>query len=39
VIRSKSQIERLIQGALGEIKADLILSGGSLINVYSGEIL
>lgn len=39
MVRTKSQIERLIQGALGEIKADLIVSGGRLINVYSGEIL
>ncbi|MFB3062441.1 MAG: adenine deaminase [Candidatus Binatia bacterium] len=37
--RSKTQIERLIQGALGEIKADLIVTHGRLINVYSGEIL
>jgi len=39
VARSKAEIERLIQGALGEIKADLILTGGKLVNVYSGEIL
>ncbi|MFB3061636.1 MAG: adenine deaminase, partial [Candidatus Binatia bacterium] len=39
MFRSKSQIERLIQGALGEIKADLIVTHGRLINVYSGEIL
>lgn len=37
--RSKSEIERLMRGALGEIKADLIVTGGKLINVYSGEIL
>ncbi len=37
--RSKRQIERLIRGALGEIKAEVIITGGSLINVYSGEIL
>jgi adenine deaminase len=37
--RSKQQIARLIRGALGEVKADLIVSGGKLINVYSGEIL
>jgi adenine deaminase len=36
---SKKQIARLIRGALGEIKADLIVTGGKLINVYSGEIL
>ncbi|MBM2804513.1 MAG: cryptic adenine deaminase [Deltaproteobacteria bacterium] len=37
--RSKQQLARLIRGALGEVKADLIISGGKLINVYSGEIL
>jgi adenine deaminase len=37
--RSKAQLERLIRGAIGEIKADLIVTGGSVINVYSGEIL
>ncbi len=37
--RSKREIETLIQGALGEIKSDLIVTGGKLINVYSGEIL
>ncbi len=28
-----------MRGALGEIKADAIVTGGSLVNVYSGEIL
>jgi adenine deaminase len=28
-----------MRGALGEIKADLIVTGGKLVNVYSGEIL
>ncbi|MGZ8484083.1 MAG: adenine deaminase C-terminal domain-containing protein [Candidatus Binatia bacterium] len=37
--RSKQQLARLIRGALGEVKADLLVSGGKLINVYSGEIL
>jgi adenine deaminase len=37
--RSKQQLERLIRGAMGEIKADLIVTGGKLLNVYSGEIL
>jgi adenine deaminase len=37
--RSKQQLERLIRVAMGEIKADLIISGGKLLNVYSGEIL
>src|SRR5574341_1188626 len=36
---SKRNIQRLIRGAAGEIKADLIVSGGELVNVYSGEIL
>ena len=37
--RSKQELTRLIRGAMGEIKADLIISGGKLVNVYSGEIL
>ena len=37
--RSKLELARLIRGAMGEIKADLIISGGKLINVYSGEML
>jgi adenine deaminase len=36
---SKEQSARLIRGALGEIPADLIISGGKLVNVYSGELL
>lgn len=36
---SKRNIQRLIRGAMGEIKADLIISGGEMVNVYSGEIL
>jgi len=36
---TKQESKRLIRGALGEIKSDLIISGGKLINVYSGEIL
>lgn len=39
MVRSKAQIERLIRGAMGEIKAELIITGGRLVNVYSGEIL
>jgi adenine deaminase len=37
--RSKQSLERLIRGAMGEIKADLVITGGKFINVYSGEIL
>jgi adenine deaminase len=39
MVRFTAEIERLIGGALGEIKADLIIVGGQLINVYTGEIL
>ena len=38
-MRTKSELRRLIQGAMGEVKADLIVTGGKLVNVYSGEIL
>src|SRR5437870_3364344 len=37
--RTKAEIERLIRGATGEIKSDLIITGGKLINVYTEEIL
>jgi adenine deaminase len=37
--RTKAELERLIKGALGEAKADLIVTGGKVLNVYSGEIL
>jgi adenine deaminase len=33
------QSERLIRCALGEISSDLIVTGGKLVNVYSGEVL
>ena len=36
---TRQESERLIRCALGEIKADLVIRGGQLINVYSGEIL
>ena len=39
MVGSKEQLARLIRGAMGAVKADLIISGGKLINVYSGEIL
>ena len=38
-MRSKTELRRLVQGAIGEVKADLIVTGGKLINVYSGEVL
>jgi adenine deaminase len=37
--RTKSELQRLICGAIGEVKAELIITGGKLVNVYSGEIL
>ena len=37
--RSKQSLGRLLRGAMGEIKADLIIAGGKFIDVYSGEIL
>ncbi len=36
---SRRALERLIRAAMGEIKADLVITGGKFINVYSGEIL
>ena len=39
MIRMHRDLKRLIRGAQGEIKADLIVTGGKLINVYSGEII
>ncbi|MGE5307029.1 MAG: adenine deaminase [Alphaproteobacteria bacterium] len=39
MIRNRRDLKRLIQGATGEIKADLLVTGGKLINVYSGEIV
>jgi adenine deaminase len=39
MMRTKTELRRLVQGAMGELKADLIVTGGKLINVYSGEIL
>jgi adenine deaminase len=39
MMRAKTELGRLVQGATGAIKADLIVTGGKLINVYSGEVL
>ncbi|MET0503263.1 MAG: adenine deaminase C-terminal domain-containing protein, partial [Candidatus Binatia bacterium] len=39
MMRTKTELQRLVKGATGEIKADLIVTGGKLVNVYSGEIL
>jgi adenine deaminase len=35
----RPRLDRLIKAAMGEIDADLILTNGKVINVYSGEIL
>ena len=37
--QTKAQLGKLIQAAVGKIKSDLIVTGGKIINVYSGEIL
>jgi adenine deaminase len=37
--RTKTELQRLIRGAMGEVKAEVIITGGKLVNVYSGEIL
>ena len=37
--RTKIELERLIRGSMGEIKADLVITNSKLVNVYSGEIL
>src|SRR3972149_1797046 len=37
--RTETELQRLIRGAMGDLKADLIITRGKLINVYSGEIL
>jgi len=39
LIMSREQRARVIQTALGKVKADVVLTGGQLVNVYSGEIL
>jgi adenine deaminase len=35
----REQRTEVIQTALGKVKADVVLAGGQLVNVYSGEIL
>ncbi len=37
--KSKETIQRLIRASMGEVKSDLVVTGGRLINVYSGEVL
>jgi adenine deaminase len=37
MIHTQRDLKRLVRAALGQIKADLLITGGKLINVYSGE--
>jgi adenine deaminase len=37
--RTKTELQRQIRGAIGELKAELIITGRKVVNVYSGEIL
>ena len=37
--KNKDTIQRLIRASMGEVKADLLVTGGRLINVYTGEVL
>src|SRR5918996_658950 len=39
MLRTKAELQNLVRAALGEIKADLVITGGKLINVYSAEVL
>jgi adenine deaminase len=39
MVPSKQDLSKLVRGAQGQLKADLIITGGKLVNVYSGEIL
>ena len=37
--KTRDTIQRLIRASMGEVKADLLVTGGRLINVYTGEVL
>ena len=37
--KNKDTIQRLIRASMGEVKADLLVIGGRLVNVYTGEVL
>ena len=39
LVTSKEQIQELIKVALGEAEADLAIVNGSIVNVYTGEVL
>ncbi len=36
---NKDTIQRLIRASMGEVKSDLVVTGGRLVNVYTGEVL
>lgn len=37
--KDQETIQHLIRASMGEVKSDLLVTGGRLINVYSGEVL
>ena len=37
--KDQETIQHLIRASMGEVKSDLVVTGGRLINVYSGEVL
>ena len=37
--KDKETIQHLIRAGMGEVKADLVVTGGRLVNVYTGEVL
>ncbi len=37
--KTKETIQHLIRASMGEVKADLVVTGGRFVNVYSGEVL
>jgi len=37
--KDNDTIQRLIRASMGEVKSDLVVTGGRLVNVYSGEVL
>lgn len=39
MVQTQAELRGMIQAAVGKIKSDLIVTGGKVINVYSGEIL
>ena len=39
MMKNKETVEQLIRASMGEVKSDLVITGGRLVNVYSGEVL